>query len=803
MILSRLFCLIATTLVATVSASSGSLIKSSALLTCMDNSEFTASTFDVMFFPGNKSVTIEISAISNIDSNITAQIEVIAYGITVVTEKVNPCSYTALKSFCPMSSGHLDLSTNLEISSDIVNRIPGIAYTIPDLDGQVRVTVFNEGTTTAIACVEATLSNGKTVQTKWASWGMGIVCLIGILTAGSAAIGGYTSTSAHIASNVVSLFTYFQGVAITSMMAVYRLPPIAAAWAQNFQWTMGIMRVGFMQSIFSWYVQSTGGTALNILPNKASLSVEVQKRALAELSPSADWSDIKNFGSSVTRSLSSQDKRNARRELYRRMVEVPKLLNPPRLFARASNSSNSEYVTTNEADPNIRSKTLMLRGMQRVAYLADVELSNMFLTGLTFFCVLALFSILFMVLVKVSLELLAKGGVIHSTRCSDFRSGWKSYCKGFLFRLTLIAFSQLSVLCLYELTRHDSAATVVLAIVSYLTVLAVLGFAAYKVISIARKSTAIYKNPAYILYSDPDCLNRWGFLYVNFRATAHYFLIAVFAYAFLKACFVALIQAQGKAQAMGVFIIELAYLAYLSYMKPYMDKPTNGFNIGISAVNFINSIFFLFFSKIFNQPESVSSVAAVVFFVLNAVFSLVLLLLIVASILWFIFARNPDNRYQPMRDDRDAFMKDASGEKKSTELDALGVTAAGDTDQTEQFRRSMMQADDEDDTIAAPQTAQYLRPTGGGYQNLERSPHSSSEFPRTHLAREEGYGHDPFGNEYSVDGSSASTINNPYAQSYGNGFTAPASTSYHGYRPETDYSTSYDHTHQARQPPQW
>ena len=74
----------------------------------------------------------------------------------------------------------------------------------------------------------------------------------------------------------MSLFVYFQSLAITAMMAVARVPPIAAAWAQNFMWSLGIVRVGFVQDIANWYLQSTGGTPTDILKS-SYLSVSVQK----------------------------------------------------------------------------------------------------------------------------------------------------------------------------------------------------------------------------------------------------------------------------------------------------------------------------------------------------------------------------------------------------------------------------------------------------------------------------------------------------------------------------------------------
>jgi hypothetical protein len=114
----------------------------------------------------------------------------------------------------------------------------------------------------------------------------------------------------------------------------------------------------------------------------------------------------------------------------------------------------------------------------------------------------------------------------------------------------------------------------------------------------------MHKNPAYILYSDPIALNKWGFLYVQFKAAAYWFIIPWLAYILIKAMFVGLAQTSGKAQAIALVLIEAALLVGVSVLRPWMDKKTNGFNIAIAAVNFLSAVFLLMFTEIFKQPVS-------------------------------------------------------------------------------------------------------------------------------------------------------------------------------------------------------
>lgn len=79
----------------------------------------------------------------------------------------------------------------------------------------------------------------------------------------------------------------------------------------------------------------------------------------------------------------------------------------------------------------------------------------------------------------------------------------------------------------------------------------------------------------------------------------------------------------------------------------------------------------------------------VIFFVYNAVFSLVLIIIVLVASVISVCAKNPDTRYQPMRDDRGSFIKSQS--QLNTELDALGATARGEG-------KSGVRIEDDDDS---------------------------------------------------------------------------------------------------------
>ena len=534
-------------------ASAEGILQTKSLNTCpgSDNSGLTATLFDVVYTSNNNTLTFNINAISSINQKVILQLEVIAYGLVIVNQTFDPCGDTALSALCPLAPGTINLDSNKQLGSSVVS-VPSIAFGVPDLDGTVRAYINQREDGKQLACVEAELSNGKTVDQVGVKWATAIVSGLALVVSAITSGLGHSNTAAHVASNALSLFGFFQSQALIGMTAVH-MPPMVQSWTQNFQWSMGMVRIDFMQNICTWYQRATGGTPSTILSNLANVSVEVQKRSL-EL-----------MDTFVKRGI-------------------------PSLLKRATDTSTQ--------------KPEVVQGIERVGFRAGIEPTNIFLTGLGIFVAFVMIVTICVAVFKGFCELAARQGWMKGDKFLDFRNGWKVVLKGILFRIVLIGYTQMSVLCLWEITQRDSAAEVVVAIFYWLSMTAALAWAAFKVIRIAKRSVSLHKNPAYILYSDPTALNKWGFLYVQYRATAYYYILPQLGYILLKAIFVAFGQASGVAQAVGLLIIEAGWLISVSILRPWMDKRTNGFNIAIAAIGFLSTIFLLIFTDVFNQPVS-------------------------------------------------------------------------------------------------------------------------------------------------------------------------------------------------------
>lgn len=573
-------------------------LTASSLVTCMEGSQLSARSFDVVFDPDDRSLHYTLDMTTQIDGYIYAYIDVYAYGFKIITKSFDVCEMN-WKQFCPVHPGNIQIDSIQYISEEYVNEIPGIAYQVPDIDAFVKLNIYNNVSET-LACIQVFFSNGKTVSQTGVKWTTAVIAGIGLLLSATLSTFGNSVAASHISANTMSLFLYFQSVAVVAMQHVHSVPPIAAAWSENMAWSMGLIRVSFMQKIFRWYVESTGGTP-SLYLTATTMSVLTQR--------SVDY--LKSFS----------------------------------LVKRAENVL---YGNQN---------TLIFRGIKRMGYRMHIENTSIVCTGFTFFVLCGYVLAGFILVCKYSLELSIKNGWIKQDRFATFRINWKTLLKGAMLRYIYIGFTQLTILSFWEFTERDSGAVITIACFFLILSIGLMVWCSYRTVFFARKSVQQYNNPAALLYGDDYVLDKYGFFYTMFSAKYYWWNNVLLSYVFLKSLFIGFAQGSGKTQALTIFIMDLFYYVAIIRYKPYLDRPTNIMNIFICTVTVINSFLFLFFSDLFNQKYSVSAIMGWVFFILNAAFSFILLMMIIAFIFMILMSKNPDARFRRANDDRAAFQK--------------------------------------------------------------------------------------------------------------------------------------------------
>lgn len=179
----------------------------------------------------------------------------------------------------------------------------------------------------------------------------------------------------------------------------------------------------------------------------------------------------------------------------------------------------------------------------------------------------------------------------------------------------------------------------------------------------------------------------------------------------------------------------------------------------------------------------VSGILGVVFALYNVIFAAVLLVLVLIASIYAVASKNPDVRYQPMRDDRGSFIKSQSA--LTTELDALGATARGDTKSPYGVKNM-----DDDDSFSSDS---LNRQTPHDPTDSPAHPHSPVDNAAMYPAEPQGrrgpspYGKRPQQNQYGSDNSSNGfsrpATAAPSPGSYGSGYAnnGPRAATSHGY----------------------
>lgn len=575
------------------------------LVTCMANSQISPSHFSVVFDPDDRSLTYSLDLTTDISANISAHVQVYAYGFIIIEEEIDLCAL-GWKQFCPIFPGALQVSSVEYIAKKYIDMIPGIAFAVPDIDAVAKIIIIDRETKEVLSCLQSSFTNGKTISQAGAKWATAVIAGLGLLIAAIMSTFGNSNAASHIAANSVSLFLYFQSVVVVSMQHVDRVPPIASAWAANLSWSMGLIKVDFMQDIFRWYIQATGG-----IP---TLYFE----------------------------------RVAEQILVQRGLNYLKALNKRALDFGLNSNAN----------------LIVLRGIKRVGYISEIEPTSIVATGFTFFIIIGYVLIAILVLVKSVLELLVRFNRVGPSSFLYFRKSFSEILRGSLLRYIYIGFTQLTIFSLWEFTVQDSPAMIVLAVLFLILPISMIAYSFWQTFRLGRMSIEKYDNPAALLYGDSKVLNKYGYCYTMFHADKHWWGLVLIGYNLVKSIFVGLCQGLGKTSVLVLFILDLAYTSYLIYSGPYLNKPTNVMNYMIAVVTTLNSFFFLFFSELFGQPASVASIMAWVFFILNAAFSLILLVFIIVFVVMSVVSKNPDARFAPAKDDRFSFQRKSSVRKR-------------------------------------------------------------------------------------------------------------------------------------------
>lgn len=591
------------------------ILKTDGFSTCLSGSNITVQTVDIEYNADSKEVTFNVAGTSTASINVSASINVTAYGTQVYQNTFNPCdTSTFVKQLCPVPIGTFSASGTQTIPSSYATLIPSIAFSVPDIAAQATLELKSLNTGEDVACLTSQVTNGKTVNVPAVSYvAAGIagaaLALTGASAIGAAAAGGGTGGTGTISPSFTEVFTFFQGVAMNGMMSV-NYPPVYRSFCKNFGFSTGIIPWTGLQTSIDNFRAATGGNLTND-------SVQFLKNATL----------IYGDGSSSTTKKRSFD--SLRDGILMIRDSLSTSTNGTDATSAASSNSTSTVQTT-------------VAGIKAYVEELSVPQANTFMTVLLIVaCVIAAIAvgILFF---KVILETWALFGSFPKSLTGFRKHYWMTMARA-IVQLILLFYGVWVLYCIFQFTHGDSWAAKTLAGATLGIFTAVLGFFVFKIWQTAHRLKKM-DGDASGLYSNKETWIKYSIFYDSYKKDFWWLFLPVIIYMFAKGCVLAAADGHGLSQTVAQLVIECLMLALLVWNRPYERRSGNVINIFIQVVRALSVVCILVFVEELGIAQTTQTVTGVVLIVVQSLLTGVLAILIVANAIIMCCKENPHRK---------------------------------------------------------------------------------------------------------------------------------------------------------------
>ncbi|KAK1148300.1 hypothetical protein N8T08_010109 [Aspergillus melleus] len=595
--------------------------------TCLTGADIEVQKMHITYTKSTKQVVFDVSGTNAKEQNVTASLEVYAYGNEVYTKEFDPCgSDNHVAELCPVPSGTFSATGSQEIPDSFASQIPSIAFAIPDLDGQAKLQLKSKDDGKEVACIQSTLSNGKSMQIPGVSYAAAGVAGAALALSGLSAISAAGHPGAHSSSpGFGDVMGWFHTMATNGMLSV-NYPTVYRSFSKNFGFSTGLIPWGQMQQSIDNFRQSTGG-------NLTEASYEFLRNATLE------------YGDGSSSNSSSKAKRGW--NLVVGAVE---------LAARDLSTSYDNSTSTNDTSDVTSDFKKTVSGIEAFAAQLTVPQANIFMTVLLIFAIVVAAIAVGILLVKVILELWALYGSFPK-KLTDFRKDYWGIMARTITNLILILYSIWVLYCVYQLTNGDSWAVKVLAGVTLALFTGVLLFFGFRITHLARKYRKS-EGDASSLYDNRDTWRKYSLFYDNYKKDYWWLFVPVIVYMFAKGCIIAAGNGHGLVQSAGQLIVEALMLALLLWNRPYVGRSGQWINISIQVVRVLSVACVLIFVEELGLSQTTKTVTGIVLIVVQSVLTGILAILIATNTIIHCCRENPHAKRRKEAEKLDRDMDD-------------------------------------------------------------------------------------------------------------------------------------------------
>lgn len=589
------FILLAT---APLGALAGDVLKTNGYTSCQDNADIKVNRMDIEFDKATKKVKFDVSGTSEKKQEVMATLVVNAYGIEVYKNEFDPCKEdTKVPQLCPVPEGTFGAQGTQTIPDSYMDKIPAIAFNVPDLDSQATLQLkAKDGT--QLACITSTVSNGKTLDVAAAKYiAAGIAAgALAVSSLSALASAGHAGTATS-SPNFGDVIGWFQSMALNGMMSV-KYPSVYQSFSKNFAFSTGLIGWDSAQRGIDTFRNKTGG-------NLTSDSVDYLK----SISLTSDGAN-----------------------LTKRAVEVATF------WARddlSLNANGTEDQGSNKLED-------FGNGIKKYAQELSIPNGNTFMTVLLIFAIVVASITVAILLFKVILETWALCGNFPK-RLTGFRKRyWWTLAKT-ITHLILLLYGIWTLYCVYQFKNGDSWAAKLLAGITLAIFTAVLAFFTWKIWSMAQKFKRM-EGDSTALYENKEIWRKYSIFYENYKKSYWWLFIPLIVYMFARGCVIAGADGHGLAQVAGQLIVESLLLVLLLWSRPFSLKSGNWINIIIQVVRVLSVVCILIFVEELGVAQTTKTVTGLVLVVMQAVLTGLLAILIAVNAIVICCKENPHRK---------------------------------------------------------------------------------------------------------------------------------------------------------------
>ncbi|KAK3328952.1 hypothetical protein B0H66DRAFT_7645 [Apodospora peruviana] len=591
------------------------------------NAKVSVQKVDIKYNADNKTVTFDVAGTSTAVQNVTAVLNVTAYGQNIYSNTFDPCSQaTFVEQLCPVPVGTFAARGTQKIPEEYASLVPSIAFQIPDIAAMATLQLQSKDSGEKVACIQSQVSNGKTASVPAVSYvaaGVAAAALVmtGVSAAGaafaggSAAVGGGAGTASGgmgtISPSFTEVFGWFQGMAMNGMLSV-NYPHVYRSFAKNFAFSTGLVPWNQMQTSIDSFRASTGG-------NLTNNSVEFLRNATL----------VFPDGSSDTLKSTA---------LVKRALENFVVLAVRQIETSVNETAGAGSV----ASGNPESIRVAVQGISAYVQQLSIPSANMFMTVLLIIAIVIAAIAVGILLIKVLLEFWALFGSFPKSLAGFRKHYWGSIARA-ITSLILLLYGVWVLYCVFQFTQGDSWAAKTLAGITLFLFTGVLAFFCWKIWRTAHRLKTM-EGDIGGLYEDKSIWVKYSLFYESYRRDYWWIFVPTIVYMFAKGCCLAAADGHGMVQTIVQLIIEALMLVLLLWSRPYERRSGNVINIVIQVVRVLSVVCILVFVEQFGIAQTTQTVTGVVLIAVQSALTGILAILIAWNAIIACCKQNPHRK---------------------------------------------------------------------------------------------------------------------------------------------------------------